>query len=188
MTIQATPPSYIHHVLDNNWALLETASNLSAHAKERVFQICAVSASATSPQWVRLIAQWGMDLNTSPLQGESGKGQTWLWYALARNKIEQAMALVEAGACVMDVDSNGLSGLGHFVENSTFNIERIIPVMMFLKEHGMAWDTWPDAPNMDGRIIQSTGRSIAFLLAEYEARLLSSNTQFIEHDELINRL
>lgn len=178
----------MHHVLDNNWASVEADRNLNAAAKERVFQVCAVSASATSPEWVRLIAGWGMDLNVSPVQSETGTAQSWLWYALARNKIEQAKALVAAGVRMMDVDANGVSGLGHFVENYTFNIERVIPLMRFLHAHGMSWDCWPDALDIDARVTKSSGRSLARLLSEHEARLLSSNTQFIDKNELINRL
>lgn len=181
-------PRHIEAVVNDDLAYFE-GLELTLAARERVLQVCSVSASATSAGWVDLILSWGFDLDASPLVASQQRSQSWLWYALARGKIAQAIALVKAGARRMDVDEQGTSGLGRFIkDNVPFAIDRVLPVLKSLEAQGFGWKNWPDAEEMNKDAIKMMGASLGDLVARYDAHSISISTPLTAQDALPVRL
>jgi hypothetical protein len=151
--------------------------NLSFSAKQKVVQVCSVSVSAKSPAWVDLVASWGFDLNAPVFVDDHQHPLSWLWYALARGNVSQSIALVKAGVRHMDVNTDSVSGLGMLVkENVPFTIDRILPILKLLGSHGLGWQNWPDAQEIDGVVLKAMGKSLGDILAQHDAVMISNIT------------
>ena len=181
-------PGHIKAVVNDDLAYFESL-DLTLAARQRVLQVCSVSASATSAAWVDLIQSWGFDLDASTLVASEQRSQSWLWYALARGKIAQAIALVKAGARRMDVDEQGTSGLGRFIkDNVPFSVDRVLPVLKSLEAYGLGWQNWPDADEMNNHTIKMMGASLGDLVARHDANLIAISTPLTAQDALPVRL
>ena len=181
-------PRHIEAVVNDDLAYF-VGLDLPREARLRVLQVCSVSASATSAAWVDLIQSWGLDLDAPPLVSSHQKSQSWLWYALARGKMAQAIALVKAGVRRMDVDEQGVSGLGRFMkDNAPFCFERVLPVLKSLEAHGLGWQNWPDADEMNQDVAKTMGASLGDLVARYDAHSISISTSLTAQDALPVRL
>lgn len=183
-------PAHLKAVLANNIGYFSGCS-MDLAAKQNVLQVCAISASANSTEWVDLIKSWGFDLDVSPLVSlhQVRVSQSWLWYALARGKLAQAVALVEAGARRMDVNDQGVSGLGMLIkENIYFSFDLVLPLLKSLESHGLGWQNWPDADAMNDAVLKARNISLGELLSQYDARCISISTHHPVQEALPVRL
>lgn len=172
----ASVPAFMSAVLADDWRLAQ-ATLCDPVARKHASRLCAMSMSSKSPEWVGVIKSWGLSIDFPFSDAPNKMPQSWLWYALSRSKIEQAIALIENGARVMDVDAEGRSGLGRFVQDhAPFEIDEVLSLVVKLRQLGMSWESWPDASSIDAWIKKVCGASMASMVAAIEAEQISSLT------------
>lgn len=180
----AALPSHIQIALANDPAAL-AGPRPDAQIQAALFRICAISASVNNKGWVDLLASWGMDLDEAPVLAGGSRAQNWLWNALARGKLSQAVALVRAGFTRIDVDEGGNSGLGVLMENTFHDhLPKTLETVELMQEAGLSWSSFPDALAFDAMLRKNVGSSLGELLAQRaHARLSQSTIQSAcEHD------
>lgn len=135
--------------------------SLDPVARQDIIRFCVIAASAQSPGWVDLAIQWGVNLDDGVSMRNGEHTQNWLWHALARGKLPQAVALVRHGARLVHVDSRGQSGLGILLENTWHDQqEAVIDAIEQMCEHGLSWRDFPDALAFDGSLRKNVGCSL----------------------------
>lgn len=174
--VSSSLPSHIQLAFANDPPVL-AGKVFERPAQEALFRFCAISASANHPGWVALIASWGLDLNEAPALAGGTRCQNWLWNALARGKLSQAVALVRSGFVRVDLDENGKSGLGVLLENTFHDhLPRVLDAIEQMQEAGLSWSTFPDALAFDAALRKNVGSSLGVLLADRIHRRLSETT------------
>lgn len=151
------------------------ALDLAVDAKLSVFRYCAIAASAQSTEWVDLVGKWGLEIDQDIVMRGFDHSQNWLWYALARGKMAQAVALVRAGSRRLCVDSSGKSGLGVLLENTYHDhLARVLGAIENMRDAGVHWKDFPDALAFDPLLLKNVGASLSEMLASRQHDRLSS--------------
>lgn len=171
-TAQQTLPTYKIHVLENDHDKVASLA-LDPAEREKVFQMCSILSSPSAPEWVHLVASWGFDLDLPSVVSDSARTQNWLWGALRNGKIDQALALVQAGFTKVDVDSDGQSGLGLLVRETYHEgLDRLLDMLTQFRSSGLDWSAWPDALDFDVQMRKNVGYSLGELMSARSAKLL----------------